>query len=34
MPENLKNLEENMEDSEYKCGKCRDMTFIIDDGVA
>lgn len=23
-----------MEDNEYRCAKCRDLTFIIDDGVA
>ena len=34
---NLKVSEEklnNYEETEYKCTKCRDMTFIIDDGVA
>ena len=35
----LKNLEDPLMKSEeieneYKCVKCRDMTFIIDDGVA
>ena len=27
----MKNLEV---ESEYRCAKCRDMTFIIEDGVA
>lgn len=30
----MKGSLENLESSEYKCAKCRDLTFIIDDGVA
>lgn len=32
LSDNLKSLE--IESSEYKCSKCRDLTFIIEDGVA
>ena len=31
---NLNNLEKNLGESHYKCNKCRDLTFIINDGVA
>lgn len=31
---NLKNLEKNLEDSKYRCSKCRDLTFIINDSEA
>lgn len=31
---NLKNLEKNLEDSNYRCSKCRDLTFIINDSEA
>ncbi len=30
----MSNLEKSLEDSNYKCNKCRDLTFIINDGVA
>ncbi|MGL5329981.1 MAG: ATP-binding protein [Peptostreptococcaceae bacterium] len=32
MNENLEDIE--AESSEYRCSKCRDLTFIVDDGVA
>ena len=31
---NLNNLEKDWDKSNYKCNKCRDLTFIINDGVA
>ena len=31
---NLNNLEKDWDNSSYKCNKCRDLTFIINDGVA
>ena len=31
---NLNNLEKDWDKSHYKCNKCRDLTFIINDGVA
>ena len=31
---NLNNLEKDWDKSSYKCNKCRDLTFIINDGVA
>ena len=31
---NLNNLEKDWEESHYKCNKCRDLTFIVNDGVA
>ena len=31
---NLNNLEKDWGENNYKCNKCRDLTFIINDGVA
>ena len=34
MKSNLEKQESGCIDNEYRCGKCRDLTFILDDGVA